>query len=199
MTYYIKFLITHSVHTESRFWWKNSQILGRISLPSSGDGNYWLLVSHSCHPLTKTERLNLPKIREFFHQNLDSESVMLCLCLIYFLMLMVKLFWLFLKLVAKLDCCDSFASLLGFILRSWYILGRSQWSSFTLMDLIDQICSFSSLVLAVNKTIVVCTALNTFLSLSLSLTLRLECVIWNYVSIVQKHSLPPYIQFVDMC
>ncbi len=38
------------------------------------------------------------------------------------------------------------------------------------MDLMDQICSFSSLVLAVNKTIVVCTALNTFLSLFLSLS-----------------------------
>ncbi len=55
-----------------------------------------------------------------------------------------------------------------FILWSWSILGRSQWSSFTLMDLMDQICSFSSFVLAVNKTIVVCTALNTFLSLSLT-------------------------------
>ncbi len=57
---------------------------------------------------------------------------------------------------------------------SFRILGRSQWSSFTLMDLTDQICSFSSFVLAVNKTTVVCTALNTFLSLFFQLK-------WNWL------------------
>ena len=38
-------MITHSTH-RVRLWWKMSPIFGRISLPSSGDGNQWLLVSH---------------------------------------------------------------------------------------------------------------------------------------------------------
>ncbi len=33
-----KFLMKHSAH-RVRLWWKSSRIFGRISLPSSGDGN----------------------------------------------------------------------------------------------------------------------------------------------------------------
>ena len=37
--------MTHSAH-RVKLWWKSSRIFSRISLPLSGDGNHWPLVSH---------------------------------------------------------------------------------------------------------------------------------------------------------
>ncbi len=37
-----------------KLWWEGSQIFGRISLPSSGDGNLWPLVSHDPSGLCAT-------------------------------------------------------------------------------------------------------------------------------------------------